>query len=310
VSQRVPYLGFPNHVRLANERVELLVSTDYGPRVIRFAPIGGANVFGEISPSEFSIPTTFDEPWRIYGGHRLWYAPEIAEKTYWPDNGPIEAEVVSKSHVVVTQPVEGHTKLQKQMDVALDERTGLVTVVHRIFNRGQAPLQLAAWALSVMRKHGRAIFPNEPRRPHPDALQPVSAIVLWPYTDLHDPRYRFGKRFTELKQDPSIASPQKIGFINRQGWAAYHEGSTLFVVLYDDVAGTPADIACNTETFTNGQFLEIETLGPLVTLAGGEKTEHTEHWMLFDGVELSSDEDAMASTLAQYVDKARAARRR
>jgi hypothetical protein len=32
--------------------------------------------------------------------------------------------------------------------------------------------------------------------------------------------------------------------------------------------------------FTNGEMLELETLGPLVKLAPGAWTEHTERWSL------------------------------
>jgi hypothetical protein len=32
--------------------------------------------------------------------------------------------------------------------------------------------------------------------------------------------------------------------------------------------------------YINGDFLEIETLGPLRHLAPGEHVEHTEHWLL------------------------------
>jgi hypothetical protein len=44
------------------------------------------------------------------------------------------------------------------------------------------------------------------------------------------------------------------------------------------------DGGCNSELFTNPEFLELETLGPLVELKPGQTGEHVERWWLFEGV--------------------------
>jgi hypothetical protein len=38
------------------------------------------------------------------------------------------------------------------------------------------------------------------------------------------------------------------------------------------------------ETFTNGMFLELETLGPIQDVAPGQTIEHREDWTLFRDV--------------------------
>ena len=54
----------------------------------------------------------------------------------------------------------------------------------------------------------------------------------------------------------------------------------LFVKRYEATADPDAypDYGCTFETFTNADFLELETLGPMTTLAPGESVSHTEHW--------------------------------
>jgi hypothetical protein len=52
------------------------------------------------------------------------------------------------------------------------------------------------------------------------------------------------------------------------------------------------------QTFTNELFLELETLGPLVTLIPGAQLEHQEHWFLFADVDLGRDQDQAAEALA------------
>lgn len=128
----------PDHVRLATPEVELVFPTWYGPRIARFARLGGANVFGEISPDVQGNDTPFGDRWHIYGGHRLWYAPEGDPRSYYPDNAPVHVEARDGA-VTLTQRVEPHTQLEKSIDVSLDAATSLVTVTHRLTDAGRAP---------------------------------------------------------------------------------------------------------------------------------------------------------------------------
>ena len=45
--EKVAYQGWPNCYRISNGTVELIVTTDVGPRVIRFGFPGGENEFME-----------------------------------------------------------------------------------------------------------------------------------------------------------------------------------------------------------------------------------------------------------------------
>ena len=66
---------------------------------------------------------------------------------------------------------------------------------------------------------------HAPEGPHPEALAPARALVLWHFTRMDDPRYRWGERLIELRQDDALASTRtKFGAGNKQGWAAYQLG--------------------------------------------------------------------------------------
>ena len=43
------------------------------------------------------------------------------------------------------------------------------------------------------------------------------------------------------------------------------------------------DFGCSFETFTNADFLEIETLGPMTKIEPGKTLEHAERWTLHRG---------------------------
>ncbi len=290
--EKVSYLNQPNCLRLANREIEVLVTTDVGPRIIRYARKGGENVLGEVP--ETAVETVLGR-WKPWGGHRLWAAPEDWPRSYAPDNDAVEYKAVGERALRLRQQTELATGLQKEMMVTIDEVGSGVRVDHRITNRSQTAVEVAPWALTIMRGGGVAILPQEPFRPHSEYLLPARPLVLWHYTNLSDPRWRVGQKFISLKSDPDLSEPQKIGVANKQGWAAYYLPDALFVKRFAYVEGaTYPDYGSNNEVFTAGSFIEVESLAPLARLAPGEWAEHVEHWYLFDGVQLGGGDGEAA----------------
>jgi hypothetical protein len=280
-ARKVSYQGWQNCYRLANNEIELIVTGDVGPRVIHLGFIGGTNVFKEYAPM---MGKTGGKTWRIYGGHRLWHAPEGDPRSYSPDNTPVEVTQSGKVLQVV-QPTEKATGIQKELDIHRCEKRNHVRIVHRLRNHNQWAVELAPWALSVMAQGGTAIVPQPPRGSHPKDLLPVNTLTLWAYTNLSDPRWTWGNKYFLLRQDSQATKPQKIGASVPDGWAAYANAGNLFVKRFTYLPGARyADLGCNFETFTNEEMLEVETLGPLVSLAPGAAVEHEENWFLFRDV--------------------------
>jgi hypothetical protein len=146
------------------------------------------------------------------------------------------------------------------------------------------------------------IVPQEPYRSHDDYLLPARPLALWHYTDLSDRRWRIGKKYIRLKTDATLAEPQKVGIGNKQGWAAYLRNRTLFLKRFPwiDAAAYP-DFGSNTETYTAGSFIELETLAPLARLAPGESAAHTERWFLFRNVTVTESEQSVDTALLPLV---------
>jgi hypothetical protein len=278
---RYPYGGWANCYYLSNGSVELVVTGDVGPRIIRFGFAGGENEFREFPDM---LGKTGDEEWHAYGGHRLWHAPEEVPRTYFGDNGPVRFETVDGG-VRVTQPVEPTTGIEKQIDLRLSPDQAHVAVTHRLRNTNLWAVELAPWALSVMAQGGVGVLPLPPRGSHPEDLRPTSTLALWSYTDLSDPRWIWGKKYVLVRQDPAMALPQKIGAVVPDGWLAYARSGRLFVKTFGYVPGARyPDLNCSAEIFVNADILEAESLGPLVSLQPGAAVEHIEHWFLFGGV--------------------------
>ena len=217
--------------------------------------------------------------WRSYGGHRLWTAPEDAIRTYAPDNFPVQ--VVKRGNTArFVAPVET-CGIQKEIDITLGAS---VEVVHRLRNTSRRQLALAPWALTVMAPGGTCIVPMPKRGTHPKDLLPGNLLVPWLYTDMSDRRWTWGQRYILLRQKAN-STPQKLGGLIPDGWAAYALRGQLFVKHFPCVAGANyPDFGCNFETFTNSDMLEVETLGPLTSIKPGKTVEHIETWQLFDNV--------------------------
>jgi hypothetical protein len=296
---KVACFGQPDCDRLSNGTIEVVVPTAFGPRVMRYGFVGQENVLGE---ADAKSSTELGE-WNARGGHRLWHAPEGHPRSYSPDSGPVERSA-SGSTIRLRQAVEPKVGIQKEMAVSLDPAGTHVTVRHVLTNRNLWPVELAPWAMTIMSGGGTVILPQEPYGEHAQNLLPVRPLALWAYTDLSDARFAIGPKYIRLRVLADRAEPQKIGIGNRQGWAAYHRGRTLFVKRfpYDEAARYP-DFGSNCETYVSGSFVEVETLGPLQRLEPGASAEHVEHWYLFPDVEIGSTEASLDAALKPLLGK-------
>jgi hypothetical protein len=300
--EKVTCLAKPNCYRLSNGTVEVVVTTDIGPRIIRYAFAGEDNLLGEVPDDVVKTELGMWKPW---GGHRLWTAPEAMPRSYSPDNDPI-AHTIEGRTIRLVQPVERQTGIQKEMTVTLDEQGTGVTVLHRLANRGLWDVDVSPWALTIMNGDGEVILPQEPYRSHDDYLLPARPMVVWHYTDLSDPRWTIGKNYIRLRTDAGRKEPQKIGIGNAQGWGAYLRNRTLFVKRFGWLKdATYPDFGSNTETYTAGTFIELETLAPLSRLAPGASAEHTERWFLFRNVDVGTSEQTLDAALRPLVDQTR-----
>ncbi|MGP8251908.1 MAG: hypothetical protein ACLQHF_07720 [Terracidiphilus sp.] len=298
--EKIPYHGWKNAWRLSNGTVELIVLADVGPRIVHYGFCGRENVLYEAASDR---GLTGGDEFRLYGGHRLWVWPEVA-RTYFPDNHAVivsqEADCV-RFRAPVEEGVPG-TRLEKEFAVALDAGGTQVHITHTIANRSMDATELALWCPTMMRPGGRAILPLPPRAAmDADHFQSVGPMTLWSFTDLADPRWAFGTEFIQLSQASRPRgrfSEQMTGIFNPAGWGAYYAEGTLMIKHAMPLANARyPDFGCNFEIFTNPEFLELETLSPIVKLEPGESGSHTETWELFRDVPAGNDDAWARSTL-------------
>lgn len=284
---------------LGNGQVELAVTTGRGPRVAWWGWTGGSNLMARVP--EFVV-----RGFSFLGGHRLWAAPESFALTYQPDDAPLAvAERPELAGIAFRAPADGQG-LVKELVVSVAPDRPQVTMTHVLTNAGLVPLRLAPWALSMLRLGGVMILPQPQGPADPDGLLPGRRLVLWPYSDVTDPRLRLGNRLVLVSTQPRAAEGQpgpkanKLGILNRHGWLAYWLDGTLFAKRFDPQPGAALpDDGCNVECFFDHRFIEMETLGPLTDLAPGEQTRHVETWTLHTGLERPESEAEAETALRQ-----------
>ena len=283
---------------LSTRALALTVTTGVGPRVVSFGSTVGraGNLFIEFPPD---MPRAHG--YNLRGGHRLWHSPEDIVRTYQPDDVPLAIKELPAG-VALTQPTEEKTGLQKSLKLELlGPRT--VKVTHTITNRGLWPVECAPWALTMFRAGGYGVLPLLPKGDHAAGdLLPNCALVPWTFTDLSLPVWDLHRDFIGIDVNQAKAA-QKLGITNYPGWSAYWLEGTTFVKHAAVVAGARyPDLGCCFETFTNGEMIELETLGELTALAPGKSASHVEHWTVLDGL-AKPNTDAAFEKLAAGVNR-------
>lgn len=264
-----------NCVQLTNGTVRARIATEVGPRVLHFGFEDGANEFRTYPEERDVFP--------LYGGHRLWHAPEKQSRTHVPDDSPIEYEIQNGS-VSVTRDTDPGSSLRRELELQLSPSQPSMTVIHRIYNEGAWPVEFAPWGLTVLKAGGTAVLPFDRQAPA-DSVQPDRSVQFWPYTNPGDDRLRFNRRMITVQQGDNADEPLKIGTTTSKEWAAYvRDGRAFRKEMAIDPNGMYPDGGCAVEVYTRPGFLELETLGPLETVEPDGYVTHTEEWTLLDDV--------------------------
>jgi hypothetical protein len=290
--EKISYKDWRNCYRLTNGHWELVAVADIGPRIIRVGRPGGPNILGE-------VPGAGEGEWKLYGGHRLWHAPEALPRSYAPDNKPVKVDL-SDDRIRLTCETEPETGIQKQMEISLRVDDKCATLVHKLTNHGPWPVQLAAWALTVLTKEGFSFAPF----PTGDVkgLLPCGVLTIWPYVNWKDPRLTIAGKHVIIHQNPKLSRRLKVGMSSTEGWAGYWIGGDLFIKRFDPIpeAAYP-DFGCAMELFANDLIAEVESVGPLTHLEPGESLKHVERWYVFSGVDFDGTEESLEKNILPHV---------
>ncbi len=274
------FFGLPTRtLRSADLEVEVLESA--GPRIVGLRYKGSANLLGAVP--QISIPTPYGA-FRYLGGHRLWHAPEAMPRSYIPDEDGLSI-TEKPDGLALEGPIETGTGIQKKIELRLDPELPVIDLQHTLTNQGLWEVELAPWTITMFRLGGTVILPLREAQVNAEGLLPDRRIAVWPYSYLTDPRLQLLDEAILVEARPKMPL-FKIGAFDPQGWIAYWLDEILFCKSFAAVpGGVYPDYGCNAETYCDGDFVELENLGPLTQLAPGQSLVHAETWELYEGLE-------------------------
>ena len=276
--EKFKYSDYENSLLLTNGKIEMIILTDIGPRVIHFGLKGKQNIF-YIDPQ--MLGKKGEVVWRNYGGHRLWIAPEDKKTTYAPDNDPIKYFWNNKTLILLQEIPE--LELKKELMIEMSESESKVKIIHRVQNLSEKKIELALWAITVLPKEGTAFLPISELGKHPEDLLASDSILLWKYSKLNDSRVSFNEREIIVKGNNKQEQPFKIGIKGKEGWniLKYKKNGISFSKAYQYFSQEEyVDLKASSQVFTNKKFIELETLSPLKKLNPNQVVEHIEYWEL------------------------------
>lgn len=295
------YSSYGKCVCISNGTIEVYVTIDFGPRIIRCGFVGGENFMYE--DSSFSLTANlegakFNDPvYYFRGGHRCWMSPEAAPRVTYPDNKPVAYEQMGNA-VVFTQPEQEGNEVKLSFEITMSESSNSLQINHVFVNTSYWAKEFAVWPITVVASNGVEYIPQNIVS---KGLLPNRNLAMWSYSKYNDARLNLGDKYITVTQNPEIIEPFKLGLAQDRPWAAYFHHGDMFVKKYQVVQTEQyPDFGCTYETYTNSKILEMETLGHLKKVNPGEANSHRETWFLFRDVSVPANDLEMDQIADKY----------
>ena len=257
---------------MTDGKTDVGVALDFGIRIVHLSCAGMENLYYS-QPADLSDGFTTPDGWRLYGGHRMWLAPE-GDHSYHPDNDPVNYKTLPDG-VIVEQALDPRQNIVKSLKITF-EADGTICLEHSFRNVGDAPITGASWGVNTLDGYGTATigFSGE------GGFVPTRTVSLWGATNLHDSRIQFTADSITANHAPS-PDYFKIGVYSREGKAVFrNKGQQLTLTFEAPPMDRLPDGGCNFELYMGNVFMELEVLGTRKEIQPGESACHTERLKL------------------------------
>jgi hypothetical protein len=231
---------------------------------------------------------TFPSDWRNFGGDKVWPSPQDdwprRQPVGWPpdpsfDTGPYQVTRLPNG-VRLTGPVSPYFGIRLVRDITLPPGSATLHL-HDTFLKVTGPPgpPLGIWSISQVRGDSTVFLPLNKHGLFPD-------VGLTPLQDSKFPMPNWHLRGDILAITRPSNMGTKVGVDDGEGWAAcLYGGDLLFSEHFTrDPHAVYPDKGVSAEVFTNGDdsqaYLEMEALGPLVTLKSGQRLSRDIVWRL------------------------------
>jgi hypothetical protein len=269
--ERIAYRDWPQAYRCTMGEIELTVVASIGPRILSLRFSAGENLLHE---DDADLPVG---EWRLYGGHRFTTAPE-SPSSYVPDNAPCRV-TEEDGGLIIVQPNAGDGSAKTLRISAAPGGCGF-ELTHVLGNTGHSSWHGALWAITDFAAAGRVVVPwgsgTDQWR-----TQMVRYLVHAGSAYANATSRQWQPAADHFVIEPA-GERGKIGLYSDRSWLALLRPDGTFVKHCPEVVpeNQCPDGGCNAEVYVGADYLELETLGRLTTLAPGEEISHVERWHL------------------------------
>jgi len=263
----IDYAGWKNCILLSNGIFEAVISTEIGPRILRYAEVGGANV---LYLDEFTAGQTEAPVWRAYGGRRFDYHLN-GELVLTVENSPVKYEL-GDDRVTFYLPNDEKTDISKEIMIRMCRRGGL-EIKQTLINNGTEIVNISAASATRLQPGGLAVTPW---------AKGDKVISLFKGQEVDNRRIKEGKELLFIQQDEVSKEEFEFGLLPSEQWCAYFNHGNMFIITCPVVEGDIKYVdQVNVAVRGLRNKFEIETRSPIYTLAAGERLTHTEVYNIF-----------------------------
>lgn len=286
------YHGWTGALRLRNEQVEVIVVPEVG-RVMSFRFHDGQNVLWEDVSLRGKRGDPTGREWVNFGGDKTWPAPEAEWKTHtkrekWMpppgfDGMPGRARREGAA-IVLTSTPDPFYGIRTSRRITLRGDDPIMVIETEYEKVSGAAMPVGIWVITQFRDPVAVYLPVPAASRFPDGH--------FRFRDTPWPQLTTGGGLIKVTRDP--AASHKLGSdADRMLWVGAKE---MCLVATTRAAGAEyPDRGASAEVYTNPDpktYVELETLGPLATLAPGQRIQETNTYTLLRRREVNADADA------------------
>lgn len=292
--REIDFNSFGKCILISNGILDMVVTIDFGPRIIFLGFTSGKNVLFEDEARKYIVPsddgkTDIDHAFYYYGGHRLWLNTGRPSQAIMPDNEPVIYSVLSESVRLYPQR-QKYSDFQTGIEIIMGEGAADAMVIHTAKNCSRETKACGLWPVTMLAGNGLLILPQNIDDSSPD--RPNRTISLWSGTDIRDDRLFLGNRYLTIRQTVGNEKPLKIGTNNIFGWAAFVGEEYTFMKRYVHVQqAVYPDFGSSCELRLGADFCEIASLGPVYRVEPEMGIKHVENLSVFQNHSAVDPED-------------------
>ena len=264
------YAGWAGAYRLANGDAEMVAVPGIA-RVMHFSAAGGENLFWQDARLHGVAADLSARGWQNFGGAKLWIAPQSAWK--WPpppviDKAPCPAVADARGRLRVVGASSKKHGVRLEREFRLYPARPTADCTYTMVNTGDKAVSWGIWSIVQLVPGGRALVPA-----------PKESRVWGMKDSLKQKQWR---RTDDMLVLHFSGEASKVLAISPAGWMAYEAKGCVFVMTFDaDTSATYPAGHGSAEFFTCKDYVEMEHVGPLMTLKPGGTCTLRERWHVY-----------------------------